>query len=257
MIIEKARYDILSDISLGLLMEKSPYIPEGVDYRILTSGIDELKKIERAARVCYDSENKITTDGQSAKELIHKLVDNGHEAMLEHSCLMVRFICDRAIANELTRHRMASFAQESTRYCNYSNGKFGGQIHVICPSDISEGTQEYELWHLAMYSAEKMYLSMLESGCKPEIARSVLPLCLKTTLIVTANYREWRHILELRTNKRAHPDMRNLMLPLLHELQDRIPIIFDDIGKEDHDGGSAQAAPAAGELQTSVPESGE
>ena len=257
MIIEKPRYDILSRISLGIMNDKSPYIPDGVEYRIIVSGIDELKEIERAARVCYASENKITTDGQSAKDLIRKLIENGHEAMLEHSSLTVQFICDRAIANELTRHRMASFAQESTRYCNYSNGKFEGQIHVICPSDIAENTVEYEMWHLGVYSAAQMYLGMIEKGVKPEIARSVLPLCLKTKDVITANYREWRHILELRTSKRAHPDMRALMLPLLKELKSAIPVIFDDIGKEEENERSSQAAYASGELQEAVPESGE
>lgn len=240
MVVDKARYDILSNISLGLMAEECDGIPEGVDYRILCSGIDEIKQVERAARVCYRSEDKITDDGSSAKELIKKLIDLNHDAMLEHSSLTVRFVCDRAIANELTRHRMAAFAQESTRYCNYSNGKFGGQIHVICPSELQEGTVEYDMWHLACISCEKMYFGMLDRGCTPQIARSVLPLSLKTVLVVTANYREWRHILKLRTDKHAHPDMRELMIPLLKELQGRIPIIFDDIGKEDSSNGSEE-----------------
>ena len=136
----------------------------------------------------------------------------GHEAMLEHSQLSVLFTCDRAIANELVRHRIASFAQESTRYCNYSKEKFGGELTFIWPT-----------------YAEKDYKLMIANGMRPEQARCVLPLCLKTEIVVTANYREWRNIFKLRTSVAAHPQMRELMCPLLKELQSKIPVVFDDI----------------------------
>ena len=203
-------------------------------YEILTNisegGIKELQQIERVARVCYKSEDKITPDGESAKKLVGFLVKQGHEAMLEHSQLSVLFTCDRGIANELVRHRIASFAQESTRYCNYSKEKFGGELIFIRPyyiDDLSEeacdAISDSCLW------AEKLYLQLIKDGLRPEQARCVLPLCLKTEIVVTANYREWRNIFKLRTPVAAHPQMRELMCPLLMELQKKIPVVFDDI----------------------------
>lgn len=208
--IVEPKYEILTDISEG--------------------GIKELQQIERVARVCYKSEDKITPDGESAKKLVGFLVKQGHEAMLEHSQLSVLFTCDRAIANELVRHRIASFAQESTRYCNYSKEKFGGELSFIRPyyiDDLSEeacdAISDSCLW------AEKLYLQLIKDGLRPEQARCVLPLCLKTEIVITANYREWRNIFKLRTPVAAHPQMRELMCPLLLEVQKKIPVVFDDI----------------------------
>lgn len=209
--IVEPKYEILTDVSEG--------------------GIKELQQIERVARVCYKSEDKITPDGESAKKLVGFLVKQGHEAMLEHSQLSVLFTCDRAIANELARHRIASFAQESTRYCNYSKEKFGYNITVIKPFYINKEQDKlaYNRWVTSCESAEGTYLRMLGNGYRPEQARCVLPLCLKTEIVVTANYREWRNIFKLRTPVAAHPQMRELMCPLLMELQKKIPVVFDDI----------------------------
>jgi thymidylate synthase (FAD) len=203
-------------------------------YEILTEisdgGIKELQQIERVARVCYKSEDKITPDGESAKKLVGFLVKQGHEAMLEHSQLSVLFTCDRGVANELVRHRIASFAQESTRYCNYSKEKLGGELSFVKPSYILEGTPEWSAWGAVCHRAEDVYLYMINRGkMRPEQARCVLPLCLKTEMVVTANYREWRNIFKLRTPVAAHPQMRELMCPLLKELQSKIPVVFDDI----------------------------
>ncbi len=203
-------------------------------YQILTEiskdGTEELQKIERVARVCYKSENKIAPDGSSARKLVSFLVKNGHEAMLEHSQLSVLFTCDRGVANELVRHRIASFAQESTRYCNYSKDKFGGEIQVIMPTFIKNADEPTRTaWTESMYAVEKQYMRLLEHGFRPEQARCVLPLCLKTEIVLTANYREWRNIFKLRTPVAAHPQMRELMCPLLLELQKKIPVVFDDI----------------------------
>lgn len=203
-------------------------------YEILTEisegGIKELQQIERVARVCYKSEDKITPDGESAKKLVGFLVKQGHEAMLEHSQLSVLFTCDRAVANELVRHRIASFAQESTRYCNYSKEKFGAEIQVIMPTFIKNADDPTRTaWTESMYSVEKQYMRLLEHGFRPEQARCVLPLCLKTEIVVTANYREWRNIFKLRTPVAAHPQMRELMCPLLKEIQKKIPVVFGDI----------------------------
>jgi thymidylate synthase (FAD) len=208
--IVKQSFEILSDISDG--------------------GLKELKQIERVARVCYKSENKITEDGSSAKKLVSFLIKQGHEAMLEHSQLSVLFTCDRAIANELVRHRIASFAQESTRYCNYAGNRFGGEITVIQPDYLEEGSFDWLSWIYVCKECDHEYaMAIKEKHMRPEQARCLLPLSLKTDIVVTANYREWRNIFKLRCDKAAHPQMRVLMTSLLTELQDKIPVIFDDL----------------------------
>lgn len=205
-------------------------------FEILTpisdGGIKELQHIERIGRVCYKSEDKISPDGESAKKFVKMLIDRGHEAMLEHGSLSILFICDRGVSHEIVRHRMASFAQESTRYCNYSKDKFGNEITVIEPlyygNDIETNIM-YDIWKYQCQSAEHAYFSLLRQGSTPQEARSVLPNSLKTELVMTANYREWRHFFKLRCDSAAHPQMRELAVPLLRELSIRIPIIFDDI----------------------------
>ena len=218
-------------------------------FEILTpiseGGIEELKHIEKIGRVCYKSEGNITEDGESAKKFVKMLINRGHEAMIEHNIISVRFICDRGISHELVRHRIASFAQESTRYVNYSLDKFGNEINVI---DIRNGiildnkmknmdARTIELiineWLLAMEDAEKHYMKMIELGATPQIARSVLPNSTKTEITITANYREWRNFFKLRVPNTAHPSMREVTIPLLKELQHRLPIIFDDIQVEE------------------------
>lgn len=210
-------------------------------YEILTpisdGGIKELQHIERIARVCYKSEDKISPDGESAKQLIKMLINREHEAMLEHGSISVLFICDRGVSHELVRHRMASFAQESTRYCNYSKDKFGNELTFIEPCfwdgfDMSDDEDLYGGWYNSCFEAEKLYLQLLDQGASPQEARTVLPNSLKTEIVVTANYREWRHILKLRCNPAAHPQMRELMRPLLKELHEKLPVIFDDIYDE-------------------------
>lgn len=214
-------------------------------FEILTpisdGGIEELKHIERIGRVCYKSEDKISEDGETAKKFVKMLIDRGHEAMIEHSSLSVKFTVDRGVSHELVRHRIASFAQESTRYVNYSLDKFGNEINVI---DINGGIELdakmngmpdsiidviLHEWIGAMKDAEKHYMRMIELGATPQIARSVLPNSTKTEITITANYREWRNFFKLRTANTAHPSMREVTIPLLKELKDKLPIIFDDI----------------------------
>ena len=227
---------------MQIKMKEGQYMKiERPGYQILTEiskdGIEELQKIERVARVCYKSEDKMIPDGSSARKLVGFLIKHGHEAMLEHSQLSVLFTCDRGVANELVRHRIASFAQESTRYCNYSKEKFGGELTFIKPYWIPDAydnapvddLQKWHRWFDVCIESETQYLSMLNDGMRPEQARCVLPLCLKTELAVTANDREWRNIFKLRTPVAAHPQMRELMCPLLLELQKKIPVVFDDI----------------------------
>jgi len=191
--------------------------------------LEQLQLIEKVGRVCYKSEDKMDTTGESAKRLITNLIKCHHEAVIEHSFLSVKFICDRGVTHELVRHRIASFAQESTRYCNYAKDKFGNQITVIEPYFYKQDPKRYEIWKKAMEDCEKAYFDLLASGSTPQEARSVLPNSLKTEITISANFREWRNILKLRCAKDAHPQARELLIPLLKELKARIPLIFDDI----------------------------
>ena len=198
-------------------------------YRIKTpiDGAEILKRIEKAGRTCYKSEDRITEE--SAKAFVRKLIERGHESVLEHESITVRFVCDRGISHEIVRHRLASFSQESTRYCNYGNDRFGRELTFIKPCCLNEETGSYVSWITAMRLANFAYFDMLAEGCTPQEARSVLPNSTKTEVVMTANLREWRHFLKLRTAKAAHPQMRELTVPLLKELQERIPVVFDDI----------------------------
>ena len=206
-------------------------------YEILTEisdgGIKELQHIEKIGRVCYKSEDKITEDGESAKKFVQMLIGRGHEAMIEHSTLSVKFTVDRGVSHELVRHRIASFAQESTRYCNYSKDKFGKEITVIRPLFFEEGSDKDVAWTDAMASAERMYFELLDLGATPQEARSVLPNSTKTEITITANYREWRNYFIMRKAKAAHPQMVQVTRPLLKELKTKLPIIFDDIEVEE------------------------
>lgn len=186
-----------------------------------------LQRIEQAGRICYKSENLITED--SAKKFCENIIKRGHEAVLEHCSFTVKFIVDRGVSHEIVRHRVASYCQESTRYCNYSKDKFGNEITVIKPCFWSENSDLYRDWKSAMRMAESHYFDLLTQGATPQEARSVLPNSLKTEIIMTANIREWRHFLKLRTSSAAHPQIREVAVPLLKELQEKIPILFDDI----------------------------
>ena len=193
-----------------------------------------LKHLELCGRVCYKSEDKIT-DG-SAEKFCQYLIKRGHEAPLEHYSFSVRFIVDRGISHEIVRHRLASYCQESTRYCNYSQGKFENEITVVRPCFWERGSLEYAIWESQMHNIEKDYIDYVtlpRLGVPPEQARSVLPISLKTELIMTANIREWRHFLRLRTAPDAHPQMRQVALMLLEQLRVRIPVVFDYIGVEE------------------------
>lgn len=194
------------------------------------NGMDILKNIERAGRVCYKSEDKITDD--SCVEFIRKIIARGHEAVLEHESITVKFIVDRGVSHEIVRHRLASYCQESTRYCNYSKDGFGNEITVIEPCFLEEDSNCYTFWKQGCEYAEKTYFDLLLSGCMPQEARSVLPNSLKTEVVMTANLREWRHFLNLRCSKAAHPQMREVAIDLLHQLRVQIPVVFDDIKEE-------------------------
>ncbi|HWS30923.1 MAG TPA: FAD-dependent thymidylate synthase [Clostridia bacterium] len=190
-----------------------------------------LKKIEMCGRVCYKSEDRITED--SAARFVKGIVSRGHGSVLEHAGFTVKFVCDRGVSHELVRHRIASFSQESTRYINYANGKFGSEITVIDPCFFEVGSERYSIWKSSCEAAEQAYFELLNAGCAPEEARSVLPNSLKTELIVTANVREWRHILSLRAARAAHPQARELMGRLLKELKEKAPALFGGLNAEE------------------------
>jgi thymidylate synthase (FAD) len=220
------------------------------------NGVEILKFLEKVARTCYKTEGNITED--SYIRLITKLVDRKHEAMLEHFSLTIKFICDRGVSHELVRHRLASFAQESTRYCNYSANKKGMVFIQPCwfsrditgeydpdkkvyPFDSEHGLEQAmasdyinlltypeSVWFNQMLGIERDYNYLtVEKDWKPEEARSILSNSLKTEIVITANLREWMHIIDLRAAPTAHPQMRELMLPLLIDLYTRIPILFN------------------------------
>ena len=183
-------------------------------------GAEILKRIEKAGRTCYKSEDRITAE--SAENFVRMLIERGHESVLEHESITVRFVCDRGVSHEIVRHRIASFSQESQRYVRYN-----GDIEFINPR--MPNAKAYEAWHELCERAEETYKELLSYGIQPQQARAVLPNSTKTEIVMTANLREWRHFLKLRTAPAAHPQMRELTVPLLHELQERIPVVFDDI----------------------------
>lgn len=193
-----------------------------------------LKKIEKIGRVCYKSEEKIAEG--SAEKFIRALLTRQHESVIEHESVTVRMICDRGVTHEIVRHRIASYSQESTRYCNYAGDKFGSQITVI---DLAGGFQydlsdecdraKYEVWKTAMEQAETAYFRMLELGATPQEARSVLPNSLKTEIVVTMNLRSWRNFFRLRVDSHAHPQMREVAQLLFREFQEKLPVFVSDL----------------------------
>jgi len=189
-----------------------------------------MKNIEICGRVCYKSEHLITEE--SAKKFIKSIIANGHESVLEHEKLTIKFICDRGVSHEIVRHRIASYSQESTRYCNYNKEKFGRELTLIKPCFWKEDEDKYKVWLDVMKRIEDNYNNLVSLGAKPEEARSILPNSLKTEIVVTMNIRELRHFLKLRTSKRAHPQMREVANMLLEYVQKKLPILFEDIVRE-------------------------
>lgn len=197
--------------------------------------------IERYGRTCYKSECR-EINVETAKKFVAMIIRRGHESVLEHGSITVRFVIDRGLSHEIVRHRIVSYSQESTRYCNYSGDKFGNEITVIDPHPIIEhGTMDWIAWEKACKASEVFYFEMLNLGNAPEMARDVLPNSLKTELVMTANPREWRHFFTLRTaqpypaigQKGAHPQLRQVVCPMLEEFRMLCPVLFDDVGTVD------------------------
>lgn len=195
---------------------------------------DMLRRVERIGRVCYKSEDRI--EEGSAEKFIRGIIRRGHESVIEHGSITVKFICDRGVTHEIVRHRIASYSQESTRYCNYVKEKFGSQITCI---DLATGfrydlscetdRKKYEVWQRAMENAERSYFQMIELGATPQEARSVLPNSLKTELVATMDLREWRHFFRLRTDPAAHPQCREVACMLLERFARDYPVFFEDL----------------------------
>lgn len=202
-------------------------VPPSHEILSMPESREVLKHIEIAGRTCYKSEEKITPDSSDA--FVRRIIKSGHHSVIEHSSVTVRFICDRGVSHELVRHRLAALSQESTRYANYAKDKFGNEITVIRPCFWPADAPAYADWLAAMKSAEAAYLKLINDGARPEQARSVLPNSLKTEVVMTANLREWRHVLGLRCSAPAHPQIREIMLPLLDELNRLLPPVFEDI----------------------------
>lgn len=189
----------------------------------------EMEKIEQAGRTCYKSE--ATEDSHDG--FIRRVMRRGHLSVIEHGIATAKIITDRGITHELVRHRLASYSQESTRYCNYSKGKFGGEISVIEPPGMTDAQKT--AWYVTMLYLEEKYMNLLHLGCSPEIARSVLPTALKAEIIVTANLREWQHIFTLRTSAAAHPQIREVMRMGLAQMKKLFPPIFENIKEAEHE----------------------
>ena len=203
------------------IIEPSVELINAPDYKTL------LTTIEAAGRTCYKSEDKIT-DG-SAEKFVRGIIKRGHEAVIEHGSLTVRFTCDRGVSHEIVRHRLAAYCQESTRYCNYSKDGFGGEITVIKPMSFDCSDSPYRIWKRSCENAETAYFDLLNEGCTPQEARSVLPNSLKTEVVMTADMREWRHFIRLRCAPAAHPDMRVVAGLLYDLLKSTYPVFFEDI----------------------------
>lgn len=214
--------------------------------------------IERCGRVCYKSEDRLECEScggsgevvyghdleckapcpdclERAGRFVRMIIDRGHESVLEHANATFLFVTDRGISHEIVRHRLCAYSQESTRYCNYGNKD--GEISVIRPvleakdesTDLWANNKD-DQWRQDMYAAEKSYLDLIKRGESPQWARSVLPTCLKTEIVVTANFRQWRHMLKLRAiNKKAHPQIRQLFRMALDKLHNHVPVVFDDV----------------------------
>lgn len=196
------------------------------------NGEEILKHIELCARNCYKSEDKITAD--SARKMVKKLLEMGHEAMIEHYNITVKLTTDVGAYKDLTRHRHASFAIESTRFCNYSKGKYGNELTFTKPCNIPENSELYKLWYQTMEMIEKQYLAMSAAGAATDQLRMLLPHSTKADVIMTANLREWRHIFKLRCAPAAHPTVQQVMKMLLNKFKKELPVFFDDINYDEN-----------------------
>ncbi len=176
--------------------------------------------LERAGRTCYKSEDRITAE--SAPKFVAMICQKNHESVLEHAMATIVFTTDRGITHELVRHRLCSYSQESTRFVNYYKK---GEIRVVRPLALHTLAAE-ACWEMACEAAESYYNALLSEGCPPEVARDVLPTCTAADIVVTANFRQWKHIIKMRTAKAAHPKIRLLISMARDLLIDISPTVF-------------------------------
>ena len=193
-------------------------------------GLEMVKSIERMGRICYKSEGNISDT--SYRKFLQNLISRGHESVIEHGKVSVLVICDRGVSHEIVRHRIASYSQESTRYCNYSQDKFGNELTFIRPCFWTADSPAFAVWKASMEAVERDYFRLLQLGATPQEARSILPNSLKTEIVVTMNLREWRHFFRLRTSPASHPQMRQTASALLRDFKARVPVIFDDLSED-------------------------
>ena len=212
-------------------------IRQGFTFEEPADGEAILRKLEQIGRVCYKSEEKITSD--SAKGFVERMLKSGHHSVIEHHNISVRAVTDRGVTHEIVRHRIGSYSQESTRYCNYAQDKFGKEITVILPvwfydmDGCGEITMhQYDTWIECCQRIERDYMSMLDMRMSAQQARAVLPNSLKTEIVMTYNLREWRHFFKLRCSPKAHPQMVDLACMMLKEFKETIPVLFDDLYAE-------------------------
>jgi len=194
----------------------------------LVDAQQELKAIESSGRLCYKSEDRITQS--SYRVFIESVIKRGHWSIVEHAIMRAHIVTNRGVTHELVRHRLASYSQESTRYCNYSGGKFGGELSFIQPDELVDDA--LASWFTCMQMCERHYLEMIKMGVSPQVARGVLPNDLKAEIDVTANLREWYHIFDLRTSPAAHPHMQKVMLLGLEQAMLYFPVVFNNLRKE-------------------------
>jgi thymidylate synthase (FAD) len=194
----------------------------------------DLALIEQAGRTCYKSEDKIGPG--TAEKFVASIIKRGHESVIEHSLMTVRFIVDRGVSHEIVRHRIASYSQESTRYANYSKDQFGNELTFIVPCfwakdyrDPLKCSVDFIEWRGLCLASEKTYLNLLAAGATPQEARSVLPNSLKTEVVMSANFRSWRNFFKQRTAGGAHPQMREVTVPLLEQVRSRVPVVFENL----------------------------
>lgn len=190
------------------------------------NGVELMKNIEKAGRTCYKSH--VSAD-DSYKKFIENIVKSGHESVIEHEKVSVRFLIDRGAMWDITRHRHASFSIESSRWCNYSKEKFERDIKFIEPFFLVDDKEGFEAWKEVMQTAEKNYFALADKGYKADVCRMTLPASLATEIAMTCNLREWRHILQLRCAKNVHPHVKQIMIPLLLYFKQEMPEIFADI----------------------------
>lgn len=190
------------------------------------NGIDIMKKLERACRTCYRSEDVI--GDETYKILLKNCINRGHESVLEHEKISIRLITEIGAYKDFTRHRLSSFSIESTRFCSYDKNKFNNEIKVINPKYIID-PMIYDIWLKSCKTMEENYMLMKKLGANNDICREILNHSVAAEVVMSCNIREWRHILSLRCSKMVHPSLKVIFIPLLLLFKQEMPELFDDI----------------------------